>query len=164
MREKEIDLSSHKEDVVKDTQMLLDKYTNELMKGIESPSLSKPLIKTEKIDERIKAHNLEVSVAISEQKISLREKLTKTVQKIIWVQIIFFNIIVLFIVAAVILNIPIFKKIDNDLAKLLFDFLKYYIGATIVELFGMLVFVLHYAFSDTSKFKDKIKEIKELFV
>lgn len=92
------------------------------------------------------------------QKLRLRDKLTKTVTKFIWIQLIFFNIVVVFIVLSVTSNITIFKVVDNDLATLLFDFLKYYISATIVELLGMLVFILHYVFSKYSRIGRIIKK------
>ena len=84
------------------------------------------------------------------QKEHLRDKLTSTVTHFIWIQLIFFNTIVLLIVLSVTVKVGIFKNINNDLATLLFDFLKYYISVTIAELLGMLVFILHYVFSKYS--------------
>lgn len=77
----------------------------------------------------------------------MRDKLTITVTKFLWVQLLFFNTIVLSIVLSIIVDFGFFKTIDNELATILFDFLKYYISATIAELLGMLVFILHYVFS-----------------
>ena len=93
------------------------------------------------------------------QKLRLRDKLTRTVTKFIWIQLIFFNIVVLLIVLSVTVNLGCFKSVDNDLATLLFEFLKYYISATIAELLGMLVFILHYVFSKYSGI-ERITKIK----
>lgn len=87
------------------------------------------------------------------QKLKLRNKLVVAIKHIIWFQLVFFNIVVLLIVASVTMKAPIFKDIDTELAIQLFDFLKYYISATIVELLGMLVFILHYVFSPHKKMK-----------
>ena len=141
-----------------DFQKLLVKYSQEIVNPSEETSLHK-IIQKENIEEKINNYNLQIIKETSEQKIKLRDRLTKTVRNFIWVQLIFFNIIVGVIVAAVTISLPYFKVVDNDLATLLFDFLKYYIGATIVELLGMLVFVLHYAFSDSSGSTNKIKDL-----
>lgn len=66
----------------------------------------------------------------------------------IWFQLVFFNIMVFIIVSSVTLKIPVFKEIDTALAVQLFELLKCYIAATIVELLGMLMFILHYVFSE----------------
>ncbi len=106
--------------------------------------------KNEDIDSKIYSINEIIIQKEESQKLRLRDKLTKTVTKFIWIQLIFFNIVVLLIVLSVTSNITYFKAIDNDLAALLFSFLKYYISATIAELLGMLVFILHYVFSKYS--------------
>lgn len=105
----------------------------------------------ENVEEKVSNINTNIIKEIEDQKKELREKLTKTVTKFLWVQLLFFNIIVLLIVLSVTIDFMIFKKVNNDLATLLFDFLKYYISATIVELLGMLVFILHYVFSKFAK-------------
>lgn len=99
------------------------------------------------LDSKITELNMETHRKSESQKLDLRDKLTKAVKHIIWFQLLFFNLIVFLIVSSVTLRIPFFKEIDTELAIKLFDFLKYYIGATIVELLGMLVFILHYVFS-----------------
>lgn len=81
------------------------------------------------------------------QKLTLRSGLAVAIKRIIWFQLLFFNLIVLLIVSSVTLKIPFFKSINTELAIELFEFLKYYISATIVELLGMLAFILHYVFS-----------------
>jgi len=114
---------------------------------------------TEDIESKIYNINEIIIQKEESQKLHLRDKLTKTVTCFIWVQLIFFNIIVLLIVLSVTSNIGFFKTINNDLATLLFTFLKYYISATIAELLGMLVFILHYVFSKYSGI-EQIKKIK----
>ena len=115
------------------------------------------------IDEKIRHTNNWILEKTEQQKIKLRDSLTRTVKGFIWVQLIFFNIIVLLIVLSVTVKISWFKTIDNTLATLLFNFLKYYIGATIAELLGMLAFILHYVFSKNlslSKFQKEKEDGK----
>lgn len=99
------------------------------------------------LDQKIQDANLKMMANAEEQKLILRDKLVTAVKHIIWFQLVFFNIIIFMIVAAVTAETQIFKDIDTELAIQLFEFLKYYISATIVELLGMLVFILHYVFS-----------------
>ena len=136
---------------------LLEKYTEEM--GFEEDSVFIHSFVDEDYETKIKRHNLEMKNVIANQKIKLRDGLTKTVQRIIWVQLFFFNIVVALIVASVTIECSIFKETSVETSKVLFEFLKYYIGATIVELFGMLVFVLHYAFSESSGIWEKIKAL-----
>lgn len=132
-------------DSVKD---LLKQYEQEVKKisSLNDDATSR----NEDIDSKIYSINEIIIQKEESQKLRLRDKLTKTVTKFIWIQLIFFNIMVLLIVLSVISNSTYFKTIDNDLATLLFSFLKYYISATIAELLGMLVFILHYVFSKYS--------------
>lgn len=108
----------------------------------------------EDIDQKVNSINDKLNNEIirnqETQKLVLRERLNSTVIKFIWIQLIFFNIVVISIVLSVIVKAPFFNDINTNLAGLLFNFLKYYISATIVELLGMLVFILHYVFSKHS--------------
>ncbi|MDE7446260.1 MAG: hypothetical protein K2N15_11265 [Lachnospiraceae bacterium] len=138
---------------------LLKKYEEQLKKcpvSLENDTVSKG----KDIEHEIYNINEVIIQQEENQKLRLRDKLTKTVTKFIWIQLIFFNIVVVFIVLSATSNIAIFKVVDNDLATLLFDFLKYYISATIVELLGMLVFILHYVFSKYSRIGRIIKKKK----
>lgn len=101
-------------------------------------------------EKEIQRVNLKIITNVENQKLILREKLVVAIKHIIWFQLVFFNIIILIIVLAVTSKAPFFKDIDIELSIRLFDFLKYYISATIVELLGMLVFILHYVFSKFS--------------
>lgn len=65
-------------------------------------------------------------------------KLTKT---LIWL----FNIVIGLITVSVI--ILCFVQSDTSILQSLFDFLKYYVGAVLVELIGMLIFIVKGVFS-----------------
>lgn len=109
----------------------------------------------------IQSVNLKIIAEAENQKLKLRDKLVVAIKHIIWVQLVFFNIVVFTIVLSVTSKFRVFKIIDTELSIQLFQFLKYYVSATIVELLGMLVFILHYVFSDfriTEPLKSKIKE------
>lgn len=108
------------------------------------------------LDSKITELNIETHRQSESQKLEMRDKLTNAIKHIIWFQLLFFNLMVFLIVSSVTLKIPFFREIDTELAIELFDFLKYYIGATIVELLGMLVFILHYVFSPY-KILEKLK-------
>lgn len=140
------------------TQQLLQQYQDTIS---TTDSLDSDTISTnEDIDDKIDNINDTLLQKAEIQKLQLREKLTRTVTKFLWVQLVFFNIVVVVIVLSVTIKVGIFKVINNKLASLLFEFLKYYISATIVELLGMLVFILHYVFSKYSGI-EKIKSIKD---
>lgn len=128
---------------------LLKQY-REQVKKVSSAYISDAISTNEDVDDKINNINENIIQKEENQKIRLRDKLTKTVIRFIWAQLIFFNFVVLVIILSVTSNISYFKTIDNDLATLLFGFLKYYISATIAELLGMLVFILHYVFSKYS--------------
>lgn len=112
-------------------------------------------------EKAIQEVNLKIIADVENQKLELRDKLIIAIKHIIWFQLISFNVIVFTIVLAVTSSFSCFKNIDIELSIQLFDFLEYYIKATIVELLGMLVFILHYVFSDfrfAKSLKSKIKE------
>lgn len=99
------------------------------------------------LDEKIEELNMGMYKKSESQRLELRAKLTNAIKHIIWFQLLFFNIVVGVIVSSVTLKFSVFREIDTELAIQLFEFLKYYISATIVELLGMLGFILHYVFS-----------------
>lgn len=131
-----------------DTEQLLEKYGTEVA---TLPTTPDPITVTSNVGAVIDGINATITQREETQKLQLRERLTGTVTKFILIQLISFNVIVLIIILSVTVNIRFFKTIDNDTAALLFDFLKYYIGATVVELLGMLGFILHYVFSKHSE-------------
>lgn len=136
-----------------ETKNLLDDIRNKLILERENKSENEndSLSKDIDIEKKIHMSNLRIQEAEEIQKRELRNWLTKTVKGFIWVQIIFFNLIVGGIVMSVIVDISIFKNVDKELAEVLFEFLKYYISVTVVELLGMLAFILHYVFSRYKK-------------
>lgn len=119
----------------------------EEIKKLADGNTDNSLNETLDLNSKITQLNIETYRQSEDQKIELRSNLTKAVKCIIWFQLIFFNIVVLLIVSSITIKIPFFKEIETNLSIRLFEFLKYYIGATIVELLGMLVFILHYVFS-----------------
>lgn len=129
---------------------LLSDYAAQIRAFVDEHIDEDDVLSHKDTEEKISDINEGIILKEEKQKLQLRETLTGTVKGFIWVQLIFFSIIILLIVCAVTLNTSIFNKIDNQLASLLFEFLKYYIGATIVELLGMLGFILHYVFSKYS--------------
>lgn len=129
-----------------DTKKIIEELRKDKKKtktGNSNNSLNKEI----DIDEKIKYWNAEAVFDEEKQKRKLRDKLVITIKHIIWFQLLFFNIVVLAIVLSVTTNIPIFREIEKDLYVQMFEFLKYYIGATIVELLGMLVLILKFVFS-----------------
>lgn len=63
------------------------------------------------------------------------------------IQMIFFNLIVGYVIASISLDINWFKSLEISFVSEMLSFLKYYIGATVVELLGMLFFIIRYVFS-----------------
>lgn len=110
-------------------------------------------IKPVEVDKVIYEKNLTIEEAEEQQKRGLRVKLINLVSKLVWVQLFFFNFVVLFVLSSIILNIKCFKIISNIDSQLLIDFLKYYMSVTIVELLGMLLFIIQFAFTKHSKAK-----------
>lgn len=86
------------------------------------------------------------------ERLSHQNGLIKSVGRLTILQLIFFNVIV------VIALIGSFVKGSPDIIKELFTILKYYIGATVVELIGMIAFITRGTFSS-----DHIKVMKMLF-
>lgn len=115
----------------------------------------------ENVDDKIKEMNMEIRQREEEQKVRLRETLTRLVARFILLQLGVFNFVIVFIVAAVVTNFSFFRILEHKIIQSLFDLLKYYISATIVELLGMLVFILHYVFSKYSGI-DHISDLKDI--
>lgn len=85
------------------------------------------------------------------------------VSTLIFIQLIFFNIAVGFMLISITTKWNIFKNIDVKTTELILDFLKYYVSATIVELLGMLLFIIKNVFDSSLKdwFKNSKKEQTE---
>lgn len=94
------------------------------------------------------------------QKQEFKKKILQLVSILTCIQLVFFNLIVAFVIVAFTTKISWIKSLKVDAIVAILDFLKYYIGATVVELLGMLLFIIGYVFSD-SKLKKKIENKKE---
>lgn len=94
-------------------------------------------------DDIITNYNKIMKKKEADQKFEFRDRLLKLISKLVWVQLLFFNIIILLVIFSVIFN---FSFLNNNGSGIILDFLKYYISVTIVELLGMLLFVIQYVF------------------
>ena len=84
--------------------------------------------------------NCDLFKRLNQQK-PLLESVIKLTKTLIWL----FNIVIGLITASVI--ILCFVQSDTSILQNLFDFLKYYVGAVLVELIGMLIFIVKGVFS-----------------
>lgn len=80
------------------------------------------------------------------QKRSQRTAILVIVSVLIFIQLIFFNMIVAVMLASITMDLSIFKNVGTEIAGLILDFLKFYVSATIVELLGMLLFIIKNVF------------------
>lgn len=95
------------------------------------------------VDSRAKLINLYIDCEkerLNQQK-PLLESVIKLTKTLIWL----FNIVIGLITVAVI--ILCFVQSDTSILQNLFDFLKYYVGAVVIELIGMLIFIVKGVFS-----------------
>ncbi len=99
-----------------------------------------------------KLNNL--TIKEEEQKQKFKTIILRLVSVLTCIQLVFFNAIVAYVIIAFTTKISWVKNLKVDVITAILDFLKYYIGATVVELLGMLLFIIRYVFSDT-KFKKK---------
>jgi len=128
--------------------VLLDKYKQQIGTSVSNVGdIVNPPIPKNDLSDVLQKINVKIVTQVEQQKIKLRQFLTYSISIFVVIQLIFFSLIVGLIVASVTIEHDYFKTPDA-LAALLFDFLEYYISATIVELLGMYAFILHYVFSD----------------
>lgn len=121
----------------------IERYNNFFKnKGGNTDLLTKPTY----AEETIKLANQRLMLDETKQKLDLRNSIFNFVKGLIIAQLVFFNIITLYALCVVSLNVDWFIELDNEMIANLLEFLKYFIGATIVELLGMLGFVLQFAF------------------
>lgn len=106
------------------------------------------LTKEIQVHDIISNDNMQTVIEEEKQKLLLRNRAYKLVSVLIWIQLIFSNILVILIILSLSANIPFFKTMAGSTITLLVQFLKYYIGATIVELLGMLFFILRFLFNE----------------
>lgn len=153
-----------------------DNITEESVQSDESPRIDIPDHYYEKIRKSINTfHNLHIDTTYDDdfdekarrinnellknedQKRNFRDRLLRLVSKLIYIQLVFFNLVIIIIVVALIFDFSCFRQL-NDMSVNLLSFLKYYISATIVELLSMLFFILRYVFIDTKGIKKKLKK------
>lgn len=111
------------------------------------PASNERTIRESQVDQKIKELNREIEEKEEQQKRELREKLFKIIRALIWAQLIFFDMVVILILLPIIFRFSVFANLNDNTISLLLNFLKYFIGATIVELLGMLLFVVKFVFT-----------------
>lgn len=100
------------------------------------------------VQEVINRKNDDIEKKEAKQKLKLRKKSFDLIARLIFGQLLFSDFFILIIVLGIILDLPFIKDFDSDIFFKLIDFLKYFIGATIVEMLGMLFFVIKFLFSN----------------
>lgn len=120
---------------------LINQYFNLVGKSKSKDSTSKK----ENVKEKIQSINDQYFLN-EVQKREHRRIILIIVTILIFIQLIFFNVIIGFMLSSIILDNRIFKNIDVATTKLILEFLKYYVSATIVELLGMLLFIIKNVF------------------
>lgn len=122
----------------------LDKF----FQRFEERKTEEQLTKKIQVNDIISYNNIQTVIEEERQKLFLRNSAFKLVSILIWIQLVFSNILVILIILSLSTNISIFKLMTGSTTTLLVEFLKYYIGATIVELLGMLFFILRFLFNE----------------
>ncbi len=92
--------------------------------------------------ELIASNELIEDIFDKRQKREHRDKVIDIVKNAMMIQIAFMSFIILLVVANITLKIPIFKDLNNESLRLVIGLLKYFISATIVEIVGMLFFIV----------------------
>lgn len=128
---------------------IYDSYLNlindeEQLKKLKSDKTSS----NKNTDESINGINKQI-IKNENQKRKFKRAILWLVSILTFIQLIFFNVVVAFVVASITVEHSFLKELDIKIISEMLDFLKYYIGATIVELLGMLLFIMRYVFSDT---------------
>lgn len=105
--------------------------------------------KVENVDATIDDVN-KLIVKAEKQKHSFRRAFVIFIGILLTVQLFYFNLVVYHIVSAIIVKSERYNSLSPQVIDNLLSFLKYYISVTVVELLGMLAFIVHYAFSKVS--------------
>ena len=90
----------------------------------------------------------EVVLENERQKQRFKRNILILVSVLTSIQLVFFNAVVVFVVMACTTKMEFFKNLSVGEITEVLGFLKYYIGATVVELLGMLLFIIRYVFTD----------------
>lgn len=134
----------------------LNEYVNLLEASDQSYQPSKRRT-NENLDEKIDNIN-DMLLKTEQQKYIFRKKIVLFVGAIIVAQLIFFDYVVYLVIDSIISKNDMLRHLTSMEISYLLSFLKYYISATVVELLGMLFFIIRYAFSgieDKKKYKKK---------
>lgn len=132
-------------DFVKDS--VIDE--DDLQKNIQSAQDIDALIKQSDHDalNKVLLGTLNPQLARNEaQKRIFKEDLMKYIRRILRSQMILVSFPIMLTFITICIDIPFMKNIDSKQMQIVFEFLKYYIGAIIVEFIAMLFFIVKYVF------------------
>lgn len=82
------------------------------------------------------------------QKYRFRTTIAIFISILLALQLVFFNCMVCYIIHGIIHKSDYFNVLSQEVTSALLEFLKYYISVTVVEMLGMVFFILRYAFSN----------------
>ena len=82
------------------------------------------------------------------QKRKFRKQIINIIRVFTWIQLIFFNGVVGFIIFATTVDVGWLKITELATIQNMLDFLKFYVGATLVELIGLFGIIIRFVFSD----------------
>ena len=104
--------------IIHDDQLI--DFHNQLSNGQQLIDVtSKGIVPENEIDNYNKVINKENE----EQKLSFRNRLLRLVSWLIWVQLIFFNLIVFLVVSSIVFDCSFIKNLDMDTSGAILDFL-----------------------------------------
>lgn len=132
-----------------------DKKFEKYYDYFNSPYIDDKTTKSSDVEEIIEGLNRSIEEQEENQKRFLRNKSFTLIGWLIWTQLIFFDLVVILILLPIIFRNDFFYNLSDNTISLLLDFLKYFIGATIVELLGMLFFVVKFVFSKYNRIDEK---------
>lgn len=73
-------------------------------------------------DNVIETYNESIEKKDEAQKFEFRDKLLKLISKLIWVQLFFFNIVILIVISSVVFNFTFIKNLEADVSITILDF------------------------------------------
>lgn len=130
----------------------LNKILNQLSQSIPNnievkiPDIQKTSDKTvEELNDELKNQVIKSFVKGENQRLSLQKPISNWVFIIFSIQLVIFNFIIFYLILKYLPNL------NEESLKLLLDFLKYYIGAVVVEIIGFISIVLKSTFSFNTK-------------
>lgn len=123
---------------------IFDTYIQKMV--LHEPSSTNEKKDVKDVDSKIEGIN-EILTKAEKQKQGLRMAMVVLVSILLIAQLIFFNYNVWFVIHAIIVTDESYNVLSVEITSNLLSFLKYYISVTVVELLGMLFFMIKYAFS-----------------